>query len=100
MVANKVRGIRCALCWNEQTAVGLATQRRQRLAGQRMIDSDGTQITQLWLERPLKADATARIRQIESPPVMGIDPMRQGSALRLSPHEKKIVAEGAARPFS
>jgi len=53
MAANKVHGVRCALCWNEKTA---RLSRRHNDAnvlsiGQRMIPEDlALQIVRVWLE--------------------------------------------------
>ena len=55
MVANKVRGIRCALCWNEQTAKwSRAHNDANMLAlGQRTIDeTTALNIVNVWLITP------------------------------------------------
>src|SRR5476651_2119947 len=53
MVANKVRGVRCALCWNEETA-RLSRQHNDANVlsiGQRMIPEElALQIVRVWLE--------------------------------------------------
>ena len=55
MAANKVRGVRCGLCWNEESA---RLSRRHNDAnvlsiGERMIPEDLlVKIVQLWLETP------------------------------------------------
>ncbi len=55
MAANKVKGIRCALCWNDETA---ELSRRHNNAnvlsiGQRMISIEiALQIVDIWLKTP------------------------------------------------
>jgi len=53
MAANKVRGVRCALCWNEETA-RLSRQHNDANVlsiGQRMIPEDlALKIVRVWLE--------------------------------------------------
>src|SRR5678809_1679964 len=53
IAANKVRGIRCALCWNEQTAEWARQHNDANVLslGQRTIDEAmALQIVQIWLE--------------------------------------------------
>src|SRR5687768_1547852 len=57
MVANKVRGIRCALCWNEPTAKWsrLHNDANMLALGQRTIDeATALRIVQVWLETPFE----------------------------------------------
>ena len=53
MVANKVRGVRCALCWNEESAT-LSRQHNDANVlsiGQRMIAEElALNIVRIWLE--------------------------------------------------
>jgi ribose 5-phosphate isomerase B len=53
MVANKVHGVRCALCWNEESA-RLSRQHNDANVlsiGERMISEDlALKIVQIWLE--------------------------------------------------
>jgi ribose 5-phosphate isomerase B len=53
MVANKVHGVRCALCWNEESA-RLSRQHNDANVlsmGERMIPEDlALQIVRIWLE--------------------------------------------------
>jgi ribose 5-phosphate isomerase B len=55
MVANKVHGIRCALCWNEESA-RLARQHNDAnmlSLGQRLVAEElALRIVQIWLETP------------------------------------------------
>jgi ribose 5-phosphate isomerase B len=57
MAANKVRGIRCALCWNEETA-RLSRQHNDANAlslGERVIALDmALKIVRLWLDTPFE----------------------------------------------
>ena len=57
MAANKVHGVRCALCWNEETA-RLSRQHNDANVlsiGQRMIPEElALKIVQVWLETPFE----------------------------------------------
>src|SRR2546421_5419368 len=57
MAANKVHGVRCALCWNEETA-RLSRQHNDANVlsiGQRMIPEDlALKIVQVWLDTPFE----------------------------------------------
>jgi ribose 5-phosphate isomerase B len=57
MTANKVHGIRCALCWNEETA-RLSRQHNDANVlsiGERMIPEDlAMKIVRIWLETPFE----------------------------------------------
>jgi ribose 5-phosphate isomerase B len=69
MVANKVKGVRCALCWNEDTA-RLGRQHNDANAlsiGQRMISKEmALIIVKIWLETPFEGGRHARrIQEIE-----------------------------------
>src|SRR6202790_4273897 len=63
MVANKVRGVRCALCWNLETA-RLAREHNDSNVlslGQRMIPEDlALEIVKLWLATPFAGGRHAR----------------------------------------
>ncbi len=66
MVANKVHGIRCALCWNDETA---SLSRHHNDAnvlslGERMISQEiALQIVEIWLSTPF--DGGRHIARIE-----------------------------------
>ena len=69
IVANKVRGIRCALCWNLETA-RLAREHNDSNVlslGQRMIPEDlALEIVKVWLATPFEGGRHARrIAEIE-----------------------------------
>jgi ribose 5-phosphate isomerase B len=69
MVANKVRGVRCALCWNEESA-RLSRQHNDANVlslGERMISEElALQIVRLWLSTDFEGGRhTARIAQID-----------------------------------
>jgi ribose 5-phosphate isomerase B len=69
IVANKVRGIRCALCWNLETA-RLAREHNDSNVlslGQRMIPEQlAIEIVKLWLVTPFAGGRHARrIHEIE-----------------------------------
>lgn len=57
MAANKVKGVRCALCWNEETA-RLSRQHNDSNVlsiGERMIPLElALQIVRIWLETPFE----------------------------------------------
>jgi ribose 5-phosphate isomerase B len=67
--ANKVRGIRCALCWNEDTA-RLSRQHNDANClslGERMISEEmALKIVRIWLSTDFEGGRhTARIAQLE-----------------------------------
>lgn len=69
IVANKVRGIRCALCWNAESA-RLARQHNDANVlslGQRLLDeATALEIVRVWLDTPFEGGRHARrISQIE-----------------------------------
>ena len=71
MVANRVRGVRCALCWNVESA---ELGRRHNDAnvisiGQRMVTEEtALAIVRTWLETPFEGGRHAqRIAQIDAP---------------------------------
>ena len=69
MVANHVSGIRCALCWNEETA-SLARHHNDANClsiGQRMVDlATALEIVRVWLETPFDGGRhAARLAKIE-----------------------------------
>jgi ribose 5-phosphate isomerase B len=69
MVANKVHGVRCALCWSLETArLGRAHNDSNVLSiGQRMIPEDlALEIVKAWLVTPFDGGRHARrIAEIE-----------------------------------
>src|SRR5438128_6481461 len=69
MAANKVRGVRCALCWNEETA-RLSRQHNDAnmlSIGERMISEEtALAIVRVWLTTPFEGGRHAkRIAQLE-----------------------------------
>ena len=66
MVANKVHGVRCALCWNEESAT-LSRQHNDANVlsiGQRMIAEElALNIVRIWLETPF--DGGRHERRVE-----------------------------------
>lgn len=69
IAANKVRGVRCALCWNEDTA-RLSRQHNDANVlslGQRMIPRDlALRIVEIWLTTPFDGGRhLTRIQKIE-----------------------------------
>jgi ribose 5-phosphate isomerase B len=69
MVANKVHGVRCALCWNLETArLARAHNDSNALSlGQRMIPEDlALEIVKIWLVTPFEGGRhVLRIAEIE-----------------------------------
>ena len=67
MVANRVKGIRCAVCWNAESA-RLARQHNDAnmiSLGQRMISSDeALEIVGVWLETPFEGGRHVRRIQL------------------------------------
>jgi ribose 5-phosphate isomerase B len=71
MVANRLRGIRCALCWNLETArLGREHNDANMLSlGERMVPFElAEQIVQVWLDTPFAGGRHAlRIQEIDQP---------------------------------
>jgi ribose 5-phosphate isomerase B len=71
IVANRVAGVRCALCWSEQTAVwGRGHNDANALAiGERTVTPElCLRIVDLWLETPFEGGRhIARIHKIDAP---------------------------------
>ena len=69
IVANKVRGIRCALCWDERTARWSREHNDANMLslGQRTISREvAVEIVRIWLETPFAGGRHApRVAQIE-----------------------------------
>ena len=69
IVANRIKGIRCALCWNRESAVIARKHGDANMIslGQRMIsEADALEIIQLWLETPFEGGRHInRIRLID-----------------------------------
>ena len=72
MTANRVRGVRCALCWNLETArLGRAHNDANMISiGQRMIPLEmALGIVKVWLETPFEGGRhQRRIEEIDNPP--------------------------------
>jgi len=71
IVANRVPGIRCGLCWNEESAVLTRQHNDSNVLslGQRMMTPEmALKIVQLWLETPFEGGRhTRRIELIDHP---------------------------------
>lgn len=70
MVANKVHGVRCALCWNEEVA-RLSRQHNDANVlslGQRVIAEEmAMKIVRIWLETPFEGGRhIARVEQLNA----------------------------------
>ncbi len=72
ITANRVRGVRCALCWNVETArLARAHNDANMISlGQRMISRDtALAIVKVWLETPFEGGRhLRRIEMIDNPP--------------------------------
>ncbi len=71
MTANKVRGVRCALCWSEESA-RLSREHNDANVlslGERLVPEElALAIVRLWLETPFEGGRHARrIAQLEAP---------------------------------
>ncbi len=69
MVANRVHGVRCALCWDERSA-RLAREHNDANVlslGQRLIDRElARRLVEIWLETPFEGGRhVRRIRMID-----------------------------------
>jgi ribose 5-phosphate isomerase B len=70
MTANKVHGVRCALCWNEETA-RLSRQHNDANVlsiGERVIPEElALKIVRIWLETPFEGGRhLARVEQLNA----------------------------------
>jgi ribose 5-phosphate isomerase B len=61
MTANRIRGVRCALCWNEESAANVLS------LGERMISEElALRIVQIWLDTPFEGGRhLARIQELD-----------------------------------
>ena len=70
MAANRVRGVRCAVCWNEQSArLARAHNDANMISlGQRMLSADEAEaIVRAWLSGTFEGGRhTARIQKLDS----------------------------------
>jgi ribose 5-phosphate isomerase B len=70
MVANRIRGIRCALCWSEQVATWSRTHNDANMLslGQRTIsEAEALAIVRLWLKTEFEGGRhVARVRKIDA----------------------------------
>jgi ribose 5-phosphate isomerase B len=71
MAANRHRGVRCALCWNEESArLGRAHNDANMISlGQRMLSEPlALRIVDIWLATPFEGGRhVARIRKLDAP---------------------------------
>lgn len=71
IVANRVPGVRCAVCWNIESARLASAHNDANMIslGGRMIDADiAVEIVRTWLETPFEDDRhVRRIRKIDEP---------------------------------
>ena len=71
MVANRVSGVRCALCWSADTAKLAREHNNANMIslGQRLMSIEtAIEIVRIWLETPFEGGRhERRIAQIDSP---------------------------------
>jgi ribose 5-phosphate isomerase B len=71
IAANRVNGVRCALCWNDETAQLARAHNDANMIslGQRMISLDQAKsIVRIWLATPFDGGRhEARIRKLDQP---------------------------------
>jgi ribose 5-phosphate isomerase B len=82
IVANRVPGVRCALCWNAESA-RLARQHNNANVislGQRMMSIEtALELIRIWLETPFEGGRhQRRIDLIDAPPSLDADRTRPG----------------------
>ena len=69
MAANRIKGIRCALCWNRESAIMARKHNDANMVslGEKMISSEtAIEIVKLWLETPFEGGRhISRIRQLD-----------------------------------
>jgi len=69
MVANRIRGVRCGLCWNEQVAIWNRSHNDANMLslGQRTItEAEALAIVRVWLTTPFEGGRhIVRIRKID-----------------------------------
>src|SRR6188474_1252664 len=70
MVANRIRGIRCALCWSEQVATWSRTHNDANMLslGQRTVsEAEALSIVRIWLKTEFEGGRhVARINKIDA----------------------------------
>jgi ribose 5-phosphate isomerase B len=73
IVANRVRGVRCGLCWNEQVAIWNRSHNDANVLslGQRTIsEAEALAIVRIWLDTAFEGGRhIARIRKIDGEPI-------------------------------
>jgi ribose 5-phosphate isomerase B len=71
IAANRYHGVRCALCWNAETAKLARAHNDANMIsiGERMVSqADAQQIVKLWLETPFEGGRhSARIQKLDAP---------------------------------
>ena len=85
MVANRVRGVRCALCWNEESA-RLAAQHNDAnmiSLGQRMMPLEtALELVKIWLDTPFEGGRHVRRIQMIDEPSTALRELRLRSGTR------------------
>lgn len=105
MVANRVPGIRCALCWNRETAVLARKHNDANMLslGARMISSEqALEIVDIWLKTPFEGGRhLPRIQQIDEKKTVTGRPGPASKDKASGEEEKSIVSgDGTKKPES
>jgi ribose 5-phosphate isomerase B len=99
MAANRLKGIRCALCWNRETALLARGHNDANMLsiGARMISSDmALEIVDVWLDTPFDGGRhIQRIQQIDTPADV-MDKTGTGSKDKTSKPDETFRASGDA----
>ena len=100
MAANKVRGVRCALCWNEESAK-LSRQHNDANVlslGERMIPEElALEIVRIWLRTPFEGGRHAkRIAELE----LCTSLMPEGRASARPGHAEACSSEAKRRVYN
>jgi len=105
MVANRVPGIRCALCWNRETALLARKHNDANMLslGARMISSEqALEIVDIWLKTPFDGGRhLPRIQQIDEKKIVTGRPGPESKDKASEEEEKSIVSgDGPKKPES
>jgi len=104
MVANRIPGVRCALCWNIESAV-LSRQHNDAnmlSLGARMVATEGAlEIVQVWLDTAFDGGRHfRRIKQIDQKQTSVDHPSRSKKGETTADSEKPGIPKGAKRQLS
>jgi len=95
IVANRVPGIRCVLCWNVESArLGREHNDANMLSiGQRMVDFDeALEMVETWLETPFEGGRHVRRIRLIDKPYLNTPGIAETNAVL--PHRTELIEEG------